>query len=205
MLIHRAIRALAGLALLVSAGAAEAACYDPRQALPAETVSGFVADPAGLLSRHPDGGAQLISQVRDLVASDPATLQPVVGLLGSANGNQQSAIGSGLGQAYRICLRPDQAFATQIQLAVAGSASNPAKDAYALINPDTAIGAAGGAGGSAGTGIGGATGSTSSSVGPFGAALANNATDNPGNNLTSGMTISSAGGLSTSTTTVSGQ
>ncbi|RAI42228.1 hypothetical protein CH341_20010 [Rhodoplanes roseus] len=173
--------------------------------MPAQAVGGFLGNPGQLLTQHPDGGAQLISQVRDLVASDPAALSPVMTLLGSANGNQQSAIGSGLGQAYRICLRPDQAFATQIQLAVAGSNSTPAKDAYAMINPDTAIGAAGGTGG--GSGIGGATGGGSGStvIGSAGQPLASNATSNPASNLLTGMTLNGAGGLSQSTTTVSGQ
>ena len=51
---------------------ASAAVYSPRQALPADTVQQFLANPSALLSQFPNGGPQMITKVRDLAASDPA-------------------------------------------------------------------------------------------------------------------------------------
>lgn len=206
-------RGLAVVVFLGSAGAAHAACYDARQQLPAQTVSAFMTNPAQLLTQFPNGGAQLISQIRDLTASDPATLPAIVGLLASANNDQQSAIGSGLGQAYRICLRPDQAFATQVQQAIAASPSNAAKDSYALVNPDVPIGVAGGAGGggggggAGGTGVGGPTGGSFGSTGSGGVASAfgTNATANSSTSSLTGGTAGGASGLSRASSSVSPQ
>src|SRR5437762_368426 len=74
------------------ASSANAACYTGTQMMPPQSIGAFKADPAGLLQRFPMGGAQLISQIRDLAASDPATLDQIVALLASANRDQKSAI-----------------------------------------------------------------------------------------------------------------
>ena len=57
----------------------------------------------------------MIARVRDLVASDPSTLNPVIGLLATANFDQATAIGTGLGQAALMVVKTDQAYANQIQ------------------------------------------------------------------------------------------
>ena len=49
--------------LLVSAPFATSAVYTSQQALPAETIQQFLADPAGLLSQYPNGGPQMVTRV----------------------------------------------------------------------------------------------------------------------------------------------
>ncbi|WP_210208282.1 hypothetical protein [Rhodoplanes roseus] len=197
-----------GIASLALAGGAHAACYEPQQRLAADVVSEFVGNPGGLLSQNPSGGARLISQARDLVASDPATLPLISGLLSQANPDQQRAIGSGLGQAYRICLRPDQGLATQIQQSVATSPSGVAKDAYAAVNPDVPTGTAGGAGGGAGggSGLGGPTGGGGAGAaggGNLAASFGAASTPNASTSVLTGAGAGGAGGLSGSNTSVS--
>lgn len=221
MSVRQVIPYLAVLALVGSAGAANAACYAPQQQLPASDVRSFLDNPNGLLSQNPNGGGEMISRVRDLAASDPATLSAVMGLLATANTSQQSAIGSGLGQAYRVCIRPDQTFATQIQQAMVGATSQNAKDSFAAVNPDSQIGAVGGGGagaggaggaggggagagtGGGGTGVGGpTTGIATVSGGSSTTAFGNNATTNPGSVSLTGGTGGGVGGLSSSGTSV---
>jgi len=135
-----------------------AACYSPQQQLPAQTVSDFLANPAQWLQQNSAGSPQMISRVRDLVASDPATLPAIQNLIASANANQKSAIGTGLGQAARICVGPDREFANTVQQAALTDAE--VKTAYEAVAGDVATGAAGGGGaGGGGPGGGVATGS----------------------------------------------
>jgi hypothetical protein len=123
---------IAGTISLVSVQVASAACLSGDQKLPAGTVNNFVANPSSIL-----GAADLAQTVRDLVASDSSTLSPVLGLLQGASGDQQSAIGSGLGQAASVlCLKTDPNFAAEIQDRVNNSQSAPAKTAYAAITGD---------------------------------------------------------------------
>ncbi|HUZ33194.1 MAG TPA: O-antigen ligase family protein [Xanthobacteraceae bacterium] len=72
-----------------------------------------------MIADHPWFGTGLISRVRDLAASDPATLNPIVGLLANANSEQSVAIGTGLGQVALMAVKTDQAYANQIQESVA--------------------------------------------------------------------------------------
>ena len=194
----------AAAALAAGIDSAVAACYAPAQQLPAPSVSSFIANPAAILSEFPNGGAQMISRVRDLVASDPDALAAIMAQLANANRDQQAAIGSGLGQSARICLRSDQAFATRIQQAIAGSTSDTAKNAYAAVNPDVQIGAVGGTGGAAGTGVGGPTGGLGGGSGSNpGPALSGSGTLNQGTVGLTGAGGGSASGLSRATADVS--
>src|SRR5262245_46057222 len=84
--------------LLVSASLAMSADHPPQQALPFAPMQSLLANPDGLLSQYPNGGALMISRVKDLVASDPATVNPILALLKTANSEQASAIGTALGQ-----------------------------------------------------------------------------------------------------------
>ena len=66
-----------GLVLLCGSGlSASAACYAPDQQLPAQAVTDFLGGSSQLLQepKNAQGGAEMISYVRDLVASNPATL-----------------------------------------------------------------------------------------------------------------------------------
>jgi hypothetical protein len=140
-------------AALAPISSATAAVYSPQQALPATTIQQFLANPAAWLAQYPSsGGADLTKAVRDLAASDPQTLNALIGLLASATPDQASAIGTGLGQAAEMAINSDPAYATQIQTAVVGARSNPALVAFsAVVGGDIKLAAA-----SPGVGAGGA-------------------------------------------------
>lgn len=145
--------AIAGCAL-APLSPATAAVYSPQQALPSQDVQKFLANPSSLLAQFPTGGAAMIAQVRNLAASDPATLKALVGLLATANTEQSTAIGTGLGQVAVIAVRTDQKFATDIQTAVVTAQNESALVAFkSVVGGDiqltAATGIAGGAGGGA--------------------------------------------------------
>ena len=79
----------------------------------------ILADPSALLKKYPNGGPQLLTRVREVVAYDPATLNTIVGLIQSANPNQANAIGIGLGQAALKAVKTDQPYANRIQEGIA--------------------------------------------------------------------------------------
>ena len=171
-----ALRALAAAAIagavvagtsLASISSAMAAVYSPQQALPATTIQQFLANPAGLLTQYqndPAGLANLTKEVRDLAASDPQTLNDLIGLLTSATPDQASAIGTGLGQAAEMAINSDPAYATQIQTAVVGARSNPALVAFtAIVGGDIKLAAS-----TAGVGAGGSGESQTGANAPTG-------------------------------------
>jgi hypothetical protein len=88
------------------------------QALEFETAA-FLNDPPQIIRENPRGGAQLVAEVRDLALSDPATLQPILGLLPEANKGQKAAIAAGLAWAARVSTRSNPDYANKIQQAVA--------------------------------------------------------------------------------------
>jgi hypothetical protein len=128
-----------------------AAVYSARQALPAQTIQQFLSDPASLLSQFPKGGPLMITMVRDLAASDPASLPSLISLLKNANPDQASGIGTALGQVALMAINTDQAFATEIQTQVAQAGNPLALVAFsAVVGGDIKLTAAG-----PGVGIGG--------------------------------------------------
>jgi len=165
------IWAVAGLALVAlfaaTGGAARASCYSGARVVPAATVSAFLANPGQALQQNPNGGGQLISTLRELVASDPATLQPILALLADANTEQATALGTALGQASQICLKTDQPYATQIQQALAATGSQPAILAFAAVTGDRPIGEVGGGAGDGGGGGGGGGGPITTATSTF--------------------------------------
>jgi hypothetical protein len=190
-----------------SGGSATAACYAPDQQLPAQTVSDFLGNSSQLLQdpRNSDGGADMIALVRDLVASNPATLPLVISLIDNANSAQQKAIGTGLGQAAGLCIRPDPTFAADIQTQLAGSPSDDAKRAYAAVTGNLPIRSVAGGGGVSGGSSGGSTGTV---IGPTGSSTAftqfsSNSTLNTSTNFFTGGAGSASGIGTTSTTSVS--
>lgn len=166
----------------------------------AATVDEFLANPAQVMAQYPAGGAELISLIRDVATSHPEALATITSLLASGNVDQQAAIGSGLGQAYKIVLNSDQAYAAQIAAAIGGSNSDSAKTAYSGATGDVSIasvggGAAGsgGGGGGAGGGSGGTAGGTGFGGTPTGGSnsgsggtTGQNTTQNSGTTFTGG-------------------
>ncbi|MCK1305159.1 MULTISPECIES: hypothetical protein [unclassified Bradyrhizobium] len=150
--------AAAALAATISS-AASAAVYPPQRQLPATVISEFKATPGTLLTQFP-AGAQLISRVRDLGASDPTTVPALIALLKdpATTKDQIRAITAGLAQLARMAAASDQAFATEIQAAIAGTNNPDVIAAYQAATGDVAIAAAGGGAGGGGSGAGGPTG-----------------------------------------------
>src|SRR5674476_968648 len=75
---------------------------------PSSAVDQFLANPTQTLQQYQNGGADLISLIRDAALAHPEALQTIIGLLANANSDQQMTIGSGLGQAAK---NADQAYA----------------------------------------------------------------------------------------------
>ncbi|WP_456661761.1 hypothetical protein [Bradyrhizobium sp. LB13.1] len=136
--------------------AANAAIYPPNRQLAAQTISDFKASPTVLLQQFTSGGAQMISRVRDLGASDPTTVPALAALLKdpATTKDQMRAIVAGLAQVARMAAQQDQAFANEIQTAIASTGNPDVIAAYQAATGDVAIAATGGGG----TGGGGATG-----------------------------------------------
>ncbi|MBW5438823.1 hypothetical protein FXB41_29900 [Bradyrhizobium canariense] len=172
--------AAAALAATISS-AASAAVYPPQRQLPATVISEFKATPGALLTQYP-AGAQLISRVRDLGASDPTTVPALIALLKdpATTKDQIRAITAGLAQVARMAAATDQAYANEIQAAIAGTGNADVIAAYQAATGDVAIAAAGGGGGGG-----------SGSGGPIG---------NPGNTGGSNNGAPSFGGLHYATT-----
>jgi hypothetical protein len=181
----------AAAALLLPIGAsAQVACYGPTSQLPAQVVADFLANPGQLLQQFGQGGPSMISQVRDLAASSPAAVPLILDLIRDANPMQVDAVGSGMGQAALICLKQDQAFATEIQQLVAAINNDTLTLAFAAVFGDKPIGAVGGGGG----GGGGPTNPLFGALTGFGGGpspLPNTSTVNKGTNF---FTFSSATG-----------
>ncbi len=166
-----ALRLAAAAAVAATVTTASAAVYPPRQQLPQQVISDFNKAPTGLLQQFPQAGAPLISRVRDLAASDPSTLPNLVALLTSTavTPDQLRAIVAGLAQVARLASRTDQAYADEIQRAVAGTNNPTVVAAYQAATGDVAIAATGGGGaGGGGSGGGGPTGTGGAFGGPGG-------------------------------------
>lgn len=175
------LAAAATLAATIST-AASAAVYPPQRQLPAQVISDFKSSPSSLLQQYPTGGPQLISRVRDLGASDPTTLPGLIALLKdpATTKDQMRAIVGGLAQVARMAAQADQAFANEIQAAIANTGNADVIAAYQAATGDVAIAATGGGGGG-----------SSGSGGPVG---------NPGNTGGSANGAPTFGGLHYATT-----
>jgi hypothetical protein len=134
------ISALATVVLLGAGEGAHAACYGPGEQLSGQTVSQFINNPGRLLTQYPSGGPQMISLIRDLVASDPGTLPLIINLNGKANPEQVQAIGTGLGQAALVCKRTAQAFSNEIQQMTVAANNQPLTQAFAGVMGDQFLG-----------------------------------------------------------------
>jgi hypothetical protein len=177
--------ALATVLVVAASGFAHAACYGPLQQLPAKTVAQFTADPEQLLSKYPNGGARMVSMVRDLVASDPAALPFVLDLSPKSNAAQVNALGAGLGQAAVVCSRSDQTFANEVQQMVAAINNLPLTLTFTAVLGDQNHPAAGSGGGGGGEAVGatGSLGATSPAGTNLGAVAGTNLGAVAGTNL----------------------
>jgi hypothetical protein len=142
--------------------------------------------------------------IRDVAVAHPEALQTIVGLLNGASADQQSAIGSALGQAANIVVKTNQAYANQIQQAVANSGSDDANTSFAAVTGNVNIGSTGGGGGGGGNGsigFGVPTGGSNTGTGAvFGVSHFATSTQNF---FTSNGTGGATPGGTTSTTSVS--
>lgn len=160
--IRIALRMAAAAALAATiTTAASAAVYPPQRQLPATVISEFKTAPNSLLQQYPTGGPQLISRVRDLGASDPTTLPGLIALLKdpATTKDQMRAIVGGLAQVARMAAQSDQAFANEIQAAIANTGNQDVIAAYQAATGDVQIAATGGGAGGGSSGAGGPTGS----------------------------------------------
>jgi hypothetical protein len=127
----RMILLVAASTSLASAVSAEPTkCFSPESRLPQNQVQAFLNNPAELLSRFQSGGGGLTAAIRNLVATDSATLPAVIQLIGSANPRQRTAIGSGLATAAQLCLGSEQAYSGKIQTDLAATGDIAALTAF---------------------------------------------------------------------------
>ncbi len=164
------VSAIATVLALGVGEAAQAACYGSGHQLLAQVVSRFTNDPEQLLTQYPDGGPQMISLIRDLVASDPGSLALILDLSANANTQQVKALGTGLGQAALICARIAQGFANEIEQMTVAVDNQPLSLAFASVMGDLYLSSAGpaGVGGGGGpTATNGAFGGTPASGAPL--------------------------------------
>lgn len=182
--IRSALRMAAAAALAATiTSAANAAIYPPQRQLPATVISDFKAAPNSLLQQYPTGGPQLISRVRDLGASDPTTLPGLIALLKdrATTPDQMRSIVAGLAQVARMAAQSDQAYANEIQTAIAGTGNPDVIAAYQAATGDAQIAATGGGAGGGGSGAGGPTGNGGFATGGGGSGIVvfgNNSTSN---------------------------
>src|SRR5260370_36368024 len=76
------------------AGNAQAACYAPQQALPAQTISAFTNNPGAMLQQYPSGGGVIRFPNRCVCASLPAMLPFVSQLIADRANDAKRADGS---------------------------------------------------------------------------------------------------------------
>jgi hypothetical protein len=155
------ISTLATLVVLGAGEAAQAACYSAGEQLSGQALSQFINDPSRLLTQYPSGGPQMISLIRDLVASDPGTLSLIINLNAKANPDQLQAIGTGLGQAALVCKRTAQPFSNEIQRMAIATNNQPLTQAFAGVMGDQFLGLADPSVGGGGAGVTGQVGSVS--------------------------------------------
>lgn len=150
----RAAIATAGLgvafALPLGATAAQAAVTQQQ-------ASQFKANPQSALPQLANGArptaaqlAALTALVRDLMATDPSTLNSIIGLLTGADEAEQRAIGRGLAQAALAVVGTNRDLADQIQQAIAASNVLAAINAYAEATGNVLTASSGGGGGGGG-------------------------------------------------------
>ena len=110
----------------------------------APSVAAFLANPAQLLARNPNGGQLLANEVQQLALSDPSTFRVLLALLANANDLQKRALGEGLAQATKIEVLTDQALAEGWQDQIAAINDPTFETAATNAFGDVQLGAVGG-------------------------------------------------------------
>lgn len=77
----------------------------------------FQVNPAGPISRNPNGGGALAAEIRDVLVADKNQLSRILSLVPQATAAQQEALGSGIGLARLLYIR-DAAFTSEVQTRV---------------------------------------------------------------------------------------
>jgi hypothetical protein len=175
-----------------------------------QQISQFQANPAAALAQY--RGPELVSFIRDLILTDPATLNSIMGTVPTATPEQQTATGTGLGQAAQALVRTNPAVATLIQQALVACGSglqqpggrSPCENAvlaYAGVTGNVATAAAGGGGGGGGAGVGPTSGPPTGGPNTGGNTAGANSVTNVGGFTGSGSTITGDGTTTTNSTT----
>jgi hypothetical protein len=138
-------------ALAVSAPASAqsggVSCFLPPAKLPDSAVAKFMANPAGLLAAHPQGGPTLISAARALAGSDVRSVDALIEVAKNAAPELKADIAAGLANTAVSCVwtRPDIAQLIQEKIAAADDA--PFSTAFLSVLRVGGTPALGGAGG----------------------------------------------------------
>lgn len=141
-----------------------AKCFEGIAPASTEAVGNFLKDPKFILDQYPRGGSSLLSDIRNLVVSNPDTLRAITGLVAKANPQQKSAIAAGLGQAAIACQNRDPVIALEIQRSVAALGDSAFETAFLSVTGNVRTAATGGPGGGGGGGAG-STGGLGGAVG----------------------------------------
>ena len=136
----------------------------PPNNQPTISVANFLANPSNLLMQYPLGGGSMVSDVSSLVEADIQTVNPLVGLVPSANADQKNALGTGLGLAALGLVGANPQAATLIQNALVALNDPTVLAAYVAVTGNQHLTAAGPGAGSPGGGES-ATGSAAPSGG----------------------------------------
>lgn len=159
-----------------------ASCFLPPLAIDPSAVTAFRNAPQSLLSPYPDGGTRMAQDVRGLAGTDVNTVPVLLEMAKTASAGQTAAIGAGLAQTARACVRQRPDVAQIIQQMIIRANLGPLTTAFLSSSGDTATAATGAAGaGGPAAGAGAITGS-------------------PGSGDTSGLPggVASSGGVSSS-------
>src|SRR5262249_39005605 len=145
-----------------------------------------------------NGGSSMISQLRELAVADPNNLSLIIGLIPDANKDQKTAIGAALGQAAKIVVKTNQAYANNILQAIAQTKDQDVFLAYSGVVPDQATAATGGGGaGGGGGGVGGQTNALAGSTGGTGTAQGIGGGSTPTGQFSFTSSVSGVGSTST--------
>jgi hypothetical protein len=124
-------------------------CFRSPAKLPDSAVAKFMANPAGLLAEHPQGGPTLIRAARTLAGSDVRTADALIELARNASPERKADIAAALAETAAICVwtRPDIAQLIKEKIAAAGDA--PLSTAFHEVLRASGTQALGGSGGPA--------------------------------------------------------